>query len=202
MVDLEEHCFPPATTLSGGGAIWERVSPCLVILVFPSCFSSATVWVSYEVDLDGLAFLWLLEVQWGTWTAGPGTPDRTGLTIFCLLRSANALVWVWPCPPWGRTGNLQSLKPVLGPVLTSPCSPLWPPLWTPWVLWTDQRVGLWTGRTDPGCENTCTTWTDCELVYGSTRPWSLWRRPTPLAVGSPFWMTLCLGRCSRCLGPG
>ena len=57
MVDLEAHYFPPATTLGGGGAIWEWVSPFLVILVPSSCFSSATVWVSYEVDLGGLAFL-------------------------------------------------------------------------------------------------------------------------------------------------
>ena len=35
-----------------------RVSPFLVILVPSSCSSSATVWVSHEVDLGGLAFLW------------------------------------------------------------------------------------------------------------------------------------------------
>ena len=62
MVDLEAHCFTPATALNGGGATWERVSPFLVILVPSSCSSSATVSDSYEVDLDGLAFLWLLEV--------------------------------------------------------------------------------------------------------------------------------------------
>ena len=56
MVDLEEHCFPPATTLSEGGVTWERVSPFLVILVPSSCSSSATVWVSCEVDLGGLVF--------------------------------------------------------------------------------------------------------------------------------------------------
>ena len=60
MVDLEAHCFPPAITLGGGGAIWEQISPFLVILVPSSSSSSATVWVSYEVDLGGLAFLWLL----------------------------------------------------------------------------------------------------------------------------------------------
>ena len=54
MVDLEEHCFPPATTLSEGGATWERVSPFPVILVHSSCSSSATVWVSCEVDVGGL----------------------------------------------------------------------------------------------------------------------------------------------------
>ena len=213
MVDQEAHCFSLTTTLGGGGAIWEQVSPFLVILVLSSCSPSATVWVSYEVDLGGLAFQLLLEALWGTWTA---RPDQTELTISCLLRSANALVWVWPCPPWGWTGNLQSWKPVLDPVLIFPCSPanlvldrelprsgyavykfggmwlsptshlgtggflyppvkpsvwpLWPPLWTPWVLWTDQTVGLWTGRADPGCENACTSWTDCELVCGSMRP--------------------------------
>ena len=62
MVDLEAHCFPPDTTLSGGGATWGLESPFLVILVLSSCSSSATVWVSYEVNLGGLAFLWLLEV--------------------------------------------------------------------------------------------------------------------------------------------
>ena len=62
MVDLEAHCFPPATNLSGGGATWERVSPFLVIPVPSSCSSSATVWVSCEVDLNGLVFLWLSEV--------------------------------------------------------------------------------------------------------------------------------------------
>ena len=61
MVDLEAHCFPPATTLGGDGEIWGQVSPFLVILVSSSCSSSATVWVSYEVDLGGLVFLWLLE---------------------------------------------------------------------------------------------------------------------------------------------
>ena len=60
MVDLEGHCFPLATTLGGGGVIWERVSPFLVILVPSSCSSSATVWVLYEVNLGGLAFRWLL----------------------------------------------------------------------------------------------------------------------------------------------
>ena len=41
------------------------------------------------------------------------------------------------------------------------------------------------------------------------RLWSLWMWPTPLSVGrfllslgSPFWTTLCLKRCSRCSGPG
>ena len=60
MVDLAAHYFPPATTLSGGGATWGLVSPFLVILVPSICSSNATVWVSYEVDLGGLAFLWLL----------------------------------------------------------------------------------------------------------------------------------------------
>ena len=62
MVDLGEHCSPPAITLSEGGVTWERVSPFLVILVLSSCFSSTTVWVSCEVDLGGLVFLWLSEV--------------------------------------------------------------------------------------------------------------------------------------------
>ena len=59
MVDLAAHCFPPATTLSGGGATWGRVSPFRVILLPSSCSSSATVWVSCEVNLSGLVFLWL-----------------------------------------------------------------------------------------------------------------------------------------------
>ena len=46
MVDREAHCFPPATILSGGGAIWELVSPFLVTLEPASC-PSGTVWVSY-----------------------------------------------------------------------------------------------------------------------------------------------------------
>ena len=32
MVDLGAHCFPPTTTLDGGGVTWELVSPILVIL--------------------------------------------------------------------------------------------------------------------------------------------------------------------------
>ena len=70
------------------------------------------------------------------------------------------------------------------------------------------RVVLWTGRTGPEREKACTSWTDSELVCGSMRPWNLWRYPTPLPVArfllslvSPFWTTLCLGRCSRCSGP-
>ena len=58
MVDLVEHCFPPATILSEGGATWGLVSPFLVILG-PSSSSSATVWASYGADLGGLAFLLL-----------------------------------------------------------------------------------------------------------------------------------------------
>ena len=37
MVDLVAHCFPPATTLDGGGGTWERVSPFPVILGPSSC---------------------------------------------------------------------------------------------------------------------------------------------------------------------
>ena len=62
MVDLVEHCFPPATILNEGGATWELVSPVLVIQGPSSCFSSAIVWVSYGVDLGALAFL-LLRVD-------------------------------------------------------------------------------------------------------------------------------------------
>ena len=56
MVDLEAHCFPPATTLGAGGATWGRVSPFLVIPV-PSLKCHCM-----GVDLSGLTFLWLLEV--------------------------------------------------------------------------------------------------------------------------------------------
>ena len=42
MVDLIAHCFPPGTTLDGGGGTWEPVSPFPVILGPSSCFSSAT----------------------------------------------------------------------------------------------------------------------------------------------------------------
>ena len=199
MVDLVAHCSPPATILSEGGATWGLVLPFLVILGPSSCSSSATVWVSYEVDLEGLALLWLWVDPEGTWTVKLGTPAQTIFSEFCLSRPANALVWVWPCPLSGRTGNLRSWRPVLDPVLTSPCSPanlvlirelprsvyagdkfggtwlsptrrlstggflyppvrpwlwpLWTPLWIPWVLWTGQRVGLWTGRTNPGRGN-------------------------------------------------
>ena len=61
MVDLEEHCFPPATILGEGGVTWERVSPFPVTLVPSSYFSSATVKASHGVAPDGLVFLWLLE---------------------------------------------------------------------------------------------------------------------------------------------
>ena len=59
MVDLTAHCFPPATTLDGNGAIWGPGSPFLVTLGPSSCFPSATVWASCEVALGGLAFLLL-----------------------------------------------------------------------------------------------------------------------------------------------
>ena len=59
MVDLVAHAFPPATILSEGGATWGLVSPFLVILGPSTCSSSATVWVSYEVDLGRLVFQWL-----------------------------------------------------------------------------------------------------------------------------------------------
>ena len=38
MVDLEAHCFPPATTLDGGGGIWGPGSPFPVTLGPSSCF--------------------------------------------------------------------------------------------------------------------------------------------------------------------
>ena len=38
MVDLEAHCFPPATTLDGGGGIWGPGSPFPVTLGPFSCF--------------------------------------------------------------------------------------------------------------------------------------------------------------------
>ena len=55
MVDLEAHCFPPATIFSEGGVIWGLVSP------FPpsSCYSSTPVLASYGADLGGLVFLLL-----------------------------------------------------------------------------------------------------------------------------------------------
>ena len=61
MVDLVAHCFPPATIFSWGGATWELVSLFIVILVPSRCSLSAILWVSYEVDLGGLVFLWLSE---------------------------------------------------------------------------------------------------------------------------------------------
>ena len=74
VVDLQEHCFPPATTLSGSGAIWELVSHFLVTLVLSSCFSSATVWVSCEVDLGGLVFLRNMKCRTGH--TGPDSIDN------------------------------------------------------------------------------------------------------------------------------
>ena len=59
MVDLAAHCFPRATILSEGGVTYGLASPFLMILGPSSCSSSATVWVSYEADLGGLAFLLL-----------------------------------------------------------------------------------------------------------------------------------------------
>ena len=59
MVDLEAHCFPPATILSEHGAIWELVSPSLVTLAPSSCSSCATIWASFGADLGGLVFLLL-----------------------------------------------------------------------------------------------------------------------------------------------
>ena len=54
MVDLEAHCFPPATTLDVGGGTWELVSPLPVILV-PSSFFQVPLYgphvKSPQVDL-------------------------------------------------------------------------------------------------------------------------------------------------------
>ena len=47
MVDLEAHCFPPATISDEGGVTLERVLPFLVTLELSSCFSGAIVWASY-----------------------------------------------------------------------------------------------------------------------------------------------------------
>ena len=55
MVGLEAHCLPVATTSDEGGVMWECGSPFLVTLVPSNCFSSATVSVSYGVNLGGLA---------------------------------------------------------------------------------------------------------------------------------------------------
>ena len=60
--------------------------------------------------------------------------------------------------PTSRLGTGGSLYPSVVPWVW----PLWLPLWTPWELWRGQRVGLWIGRTDPGGENACTSWIDCE----------------------------------------
>ena len=153
MVDLEAHCFPPATILNQGWATWGLVSPFLVTLVPSGCSSSATIWVSYRADLGGLAFLLLWVDLWGTWTAGSDTPDQTILSESCLLRPANALVWVWPCPLSGQTGNLQSWKLVLDPFPTSPCSPankfggMWVSptsrLGTGRILYPSARLSVW-----------------------------------------------------------
>ena len=58
MVDLEAHCFPPATISDEAGATSEGVSPFLMTLEPSSCVSDA----SYTVDLGGPVFLWLLTV--------------------------------------------------------------------------------------------------------------------------------------------
>ena len=69
MVYLEAYCFQPATISDEGGVTWELVSPFPVTLEPSSCFSSATVWASYRLDLEGPVFLWLSKV-WGTSGAG------------------------------------------------------------------------------------------------------------------------------------
>ena len=93
-VNICRACFSGCNGWPGSKLLssvtWGLVLPFLVILGPSSCSSSATVWVSYEVDLGGHAFLWLWEDLWGMWTAGPGTPDWTKLSEFCLSRPANA----------------------------------------------------------------------------------------------------------------
>ena len=59
MVELEAHCLPVTTTSDGGEATWGWGSSFVVILVPSNCFSSATVWVSYGVNLGGIVSLWL-----------------------------------------------------------------------------------------------------------------------------------------------
>ena len=56
MVDLGAHCFPPATILDEDGAIWELVSPFLVIMEPASFVCGATEWPSYAVDLGEPGF--------------------------------------------------------------------------------------------------------------------------------------------------
>ena len=57
MVDLEAHCFPPATSLGGGGVTWVWGSPSLVILVLFSCFSDAIESASCVTGLGPFVFL-------------------------------------------------------------------------------------------------------------------------------------------------
>ena len=71
MVYLEEYFLPGATTLGEGGVIWGWASLHLVILVHSSCFLGATILASYEVNLCGPVFMWLLITLSGTSAAGP-----------------------------------------------------------------------------------------------------------------------------------
>ena len=94
MVGLEAHFLLDATTLGEGGVSWEWGSPFLVTLVLSSCFSIATVSVSYGDDLGGLVSLWLSVIlSWisavksGWWVWGQASE-------FFHLRSPNALQWV------------------------------------------------------------------------------------------------------------
>ena len=75
MVDLEAHCYPPATILDEGGVTLELVSSFLVTLGTSSCFSSLTVWASYRVDPDGPVFCDCQKSY-----EGHQLPDETGLS--------------------------------------------------------------------------------------------------------------------------
>ena len=71
-------------------------SPFLVTLVPSSCFWDATVWVSYEVGLGELAFLWLLVNLSETWTVGTDKPVVIVFLVFCPEGSSNSPVSVGP----------------------------------------------------------------------------------------------------------
>ena len=105
--------------------------------------------------------------------------------------------WVW----WDLALTNQSSRNwwILIPFCKASVWPLWPLLWTPWELWTGQRVVLWTVRADPGRENVLDWLWIGMWQYASLKSMEVNHSPAGRKVlVSPFWTILCLGRCSRC----
>ena len=94
MAGLEVHFLPEATIISEGGVTLVLGSLFLGIPVLSSCFSSATIWVSYEAGLSGLVLSGLFATLSETSIAEPDRSAWRSDSVFLQLWSASALTWV------------------------------------------------------------------------------------------------------------